>query len=95
MYLNERNMVANTSPKYANSTSNYCVVIIMVHNLNFFRKLEFFGIPKALNKCLVKVNNRFAVVVYAKHVVKRPSKRSAKVNLKSINDVDVNQNKKY
>ena len=81
MDLYERKMVTNTNLKYAYSSLNY-YVILMVQNF-----------PKILNskifqknshsrgmKCKPKANNnREAVVVCARHVVKRPSKRSVLV----------------
>ena len=77
MYLYDRKMVTNTNLKYADSSSNY-YVIIMVQN--FKKKFELENFQKNSHsrgmKCQPKANNyRFAVVVCARHVVKRPSKR--------------------
>ena len=76
MDLYDRNMVTNTNLKYADSSSNY-YVIIMVQNLKkklnskISQKLHSRGM-----KCQPKANNnREAVVVCARHVVKGPSKR--------------------
>ena len=61
-------MVTNTNLKYADSSLNY-YVIIMVQN--FQKKSQSRGM-----KCQPKANNnREAVVVCARHVVKRPTKR--------------------
>ena len=75
MDLYGRKMVTNTNLKYADSSLNYHV-IIMVQNLkrflleNFQKKSHSRGM-----KCQPKANNnREAVVVCARHVVKRPSK---------------------
>ena len=79
-------MVATTNHKNANSSLNYHV-IMMVQNL---KKKSKSRISKKNShfrgtKCRVEANNnRFAVVVFARHVVKRPSKRSALVVKKLI-----------
>ena len=74
MDLYDRKMVTNTNLKYADSSLNY-YVIIMVQNF----KLENFKKKKSYSrsmKCQPKANNnREAVVVCARYVVKRPSKR--------------------
>ena len=77
MDLYDRKMVTNTYHKYAHSSLNY-YVIIMVQN--FFKILKSKISQKNSHsrgmKCQPKVNNnREAVLVCAKHVVKRPSKR--------------------
>ena len=73
-------MVTNTNLKYAYSSSNY-YVIIMVQNLKKTKleNFQFFSHSRGI-KCRPKANNnREAVVVCAKYVVKRPSKRSVLV----------------
>ena len=70
MYLYDRNMVTNINLKYANSSSNY-YVIMMLQNLKKIKKFPIFDFEAN--------NNREAVVVCARHVVKRPSKRNAPV----------------
>ena len=81
MDLYDRNRLATPNLKYANSSSNY-YVIMMVQNLKKNLKLEnfqFFSHPQGI-KCRPKANNnREAVVVCARHVVKRHSKRSVLV----------------
>ena len=77
MDLYDRKMVANTNLKYANSSLNY-YVIIMVQKIFLNFKLENFQKKSHSRgiKCQPKANNnREAVVVCARHVVKRPSKR--------------------
>ena len=75
-------MVIDTKFKYANSLSNY-YVIMMLQNLRKIQKKNrkfpiFFAFPR--HECRAEANNnREAVVVYARHVVKRTSKRSALV----------------
>ena len=76
MDLNDRKMVTKTNLKYADSSSNYHVIIMVQNfkkNLNskISKKMAFprHEMPPKAN------NNREAVVVCAKHVVKRPSKR--------------------
>ena len=72
----------NTNIKYANSSMNYYVITI-VQNLekNQLQNRQFpifFAYPS--RKYRVEANNnRKAVVICARHVVKRPSKRSALV----------------
>ena len=75
-----KNMVTTTNLKYANSSSNY-YIIMMVQNLQKKFKIENFQIfsNSGGTKCQFNANNHFAVVVCAKYVVKRPSKRSARV----------------
>ena len=71
MDLYDRNRLGTPNLKYANSSSNYYAIMI-VQNLKKVLKLKisnFFLIHEANN-------NREAVVVCAKHVVKQPSKRS-------------------
>ena len=75
MYFYYRKMVTNTILKYADSSSNY-YVIIMVQNL---KKLKTRKFPKKSHsrgmKCQPKAtNNCFAVFVCARDVVKRPIK---------------------
>ena len=80
MYLYATNRVTTPNLKYADSSTNYCV-IMMLQNLKKVLKskiLNFFSflrheVPFKAN------NNRKAVVVCARHVVKRPSKRSVLV----------------
>ena len=72
-------MVTNTNFKYTSSSSNYHVMLLQ--NL---KKIKFSKIPNFSHsygmKCRVEANNhREAVVVCARHVVKRPSKRGALV----------------
>ena len=84
MYLYDTNSLATPNLKYANSSSNY-YVIMMVQNLKKVLKSKFSNsfsflrheVPFKAN------NNREAVVVCARHVVKRPSKRSVLVFLKT------------
>ena len=69
-------MVTNTNLEYADSSLNY-YVIIMEGKFKIF-KLENFQKNSHSRgmKCLHRANNhREAVVVCARHVVKRPSKR--------------------
>ena len=80
MDLYDRNVLATPNLKYANSSSNY-YVIMMVQNL---KKLLKSKISKKISFLRHEVpfkakNNREAVVVCAIHVVKRPSKRSVLV----------------
>ena len=75
MYLYATNRVTTPNLKYANSSTNYCIIMMLKNlkkNLNFFPFLRH-EVPFKAN------NNREAVVVCAKHVVKRPSKRSVLV----------------
>ena len=68
-------MVVTTNYKYACSSSNY-YVIMMVQNFQIF---QFFSNLRG-TKCRVEANNnREAVVVYVRHIVKTPSKLSALV----------------
>ena len=68
MYPYDRNMLATRNHKYANASLNYCAIMTI-------QNFQFFAIPGT--KCQVEANNnREAVVVCARHVVKRPSKRS-------------------
>ena len=73
MDLYDRKMVTNTNLRDAYSSVDY-YVIIMVQNFkleNFQKNSHSRGM-----KCQPKANNnREAVVVCARHVVKRPSKR--------------------
>ena len=77
MDLYDRKMVTNTNLKYAYSSLNY-YIIIMVQN--FFKCFNS-NISKKNShsrgiKCQPNANNnREVVVVCARHVVKRPSKR--------------------
>ena len=82
MYLYDRKMVTNTNLKYANSSSNY-YVIIMVQKMGGKNEkkidFQFFSHSRG-TKCRVEANNNGeAVVVCARHVVKRASKRSVLV----------------
>ena len=76
MDLYDRKMVTNTNLKYADSSLNYYVIIMVQNfkknlNSNFQKKISFLR-----HECQPKANNnREAVVVCARHVVKRPSKR--------------------
>ena len=77
MDLYDRKMVTNTNLKYADSSLNY-YVIMMVQNLKKVLKSKIFKKKSDSRgmKCQSKANNnREAVVVCARHVVKRPSKR--------------------
>ena len=77
MDLYDRKMVTNTNLKYADSLLNY-YVIIMVTNLKKIlnSKISKQNSDSRSIKCQPKANNnRFAVVVCARHVVQRPSKR--------------------
>ena len=81
MDLYNRKMATNTNLKYADSSLNY-YVIIMVQNLKNKLKNRKFANFFAFRRHEVRVKankNREAVVVCARHVVKRPSKRSALV----------------
>ena len=74
MYLHATNRVTTPNLKYADSSTNYCV-IMMLQNLKKVLKLKifnFFLIPEARS------------VVCAIHVVKRPSKRSVLVYLYTL-----------
>ena len=76
-------MLATRNHKYANSSLNY-YVIMTVQNLKKFQNREFpiFSHFRG-TKCRFEANNnRFVVVVCARHVVKRPSKRIALVIVK-------------
>ena len=80
MYLYDLKIVTNTNLKYAGSSLNNYVIII-VQNLKKF-KLENFQKKSHSRgmKCQPKANNnREAVVVCTRHVVKQPSKRSSLV----------------
>ena len=59
MYLYDRNMVTNTNLKYANSSSNY-YVIIMLQNLK--KKSHFLRIPEA--RSAERPSKRSALVLY-------------------------------
>ncbi len=77
MYLYDRKMATNTNLKYADSSSE----LLRHHNGTKFKKKFNSKISKKNShsrgmKCQPKANNnRKAVVVCARHVVKRPSKR--------------------
>ena len=73
-------MVVTRKLKYAYSSSNY-YVSMMVQYLKKNYKSKIFNFFAFLRqKCQVKANyNREAVVVCARHVVKQPSKRRALV----------------
>ena len=71
-------MVTNTNLKYADSSSDYHFIIMVKKKSKNF-KLENFQKMKCM-KCQPKANNnREAVVVCARHVVKRHIKRSVLV----------------
>ena len=78
MDLYDRNRLVTPNLKYANSSSNY-YVIMMVQNLEKKPKLEnfqFFSHSRGIKCSRPEANNnREAVVVCARHVVKRRSKR--------------------
>ena len=86
MDIYDRNMGTNTNFKYTHSSSNY-YVIIMVQKFkknfyleNFKKKSHFRGM-----KCQSKANNnREAVVVCTRHVVKRTSKRSVLAQINCV-----------
>ena len=67
MYLDDRNMVSNTILKYANSSSNYYFIITVFLKIKKFRILE-------VRSALVEANNnREAVVICVRYVMKQPS----------------------
>ena len=77
MYLYDRNMVVTPNLKYADSASNYYIIMKLL-NLKKIKKSKISDSYSRGTKCPVEANNnREAVVVCARHVVKRPSKRSA------------------
>ena len=80
MYLYANNRVTTPNLKYADSSTNYCV-IMMLQNLEKVLKSKIFKFFSFLrHEVPFKANNnREAVVVCARHVVKRPSKRSVLV----------------
>ena len=80
MYLYATNMVNTPNLKYADSSTKYCV-IMMLQNLKKVSKWKIFNFFLILrHEVPFKANNnREAVVVCANHVVKRPSKRSVLV----------------
>ena len=88
MYLYANNRVTTPNLKYANSSSNYCV-IVMLQNLKKVLKSKIFKFFSFLRQEVPfkASNNREAVVVCAKHVVKRPSKRSVLVVSKITNSL--------
>ena len=93
MDLYVRNMLATPNIKYANSSSNY-YVIMMVQNLKKkplkLESFQFFSHSRGI-KCRPKANNnREVVVVCARYAVKRPSKRSVLVYIKSTVEALVN-----
>ena len=93
MYLDDRNVATIINLKYAHSSSNY-YVIMMLQNLK--KKIQFFSHSQG-TKCRVEANNnREAAVACARHVVKRPSKRCALVlnKVKSRCDYKTFQSKK-
>ena len=74
-------MITNTNLKYANTSSNY-YVIMMLQKLKKIKNLQIYKFFSHFRgtKCRVKAsNNRKAVVACQKHVMKRPSKRSVLV----------------
>ena len=77
MDLYDRKMVTNTNLKYADSSLNYCLIIMVqkflkILNSKISKKHSRFRVMKCQPKAN---NNRFVVVVCARHVVRRPSKR--------------------
>ena len=77
MDIYDRKRTTNTNLEYADTSSNYCVIIMVQ---KFFKMLNSKISKKKSHsrrmKCQPKANNnRKAVVVCARHVVKRPSKR--------------------
>ena len=76
-------MSTNTNLKFANSSSNY-YIIVMVQNLEKLKNFKFTIFSHLRDtKCRVEANNNCeAVVVCARHVVKRLSKRCALVKYK-------------
>ena len=70
-------MATNTNLKYADSSSNYYVTIMVQKILKILNsKISKKNFHSRGMKCQPKANNnREAVVVCARHVVKRPSKR--------------------
>ena len=73
------NIATNTNLKYANSSSNYYVIMIIQNFKKIkskIKKFQFFSHSRC-TKCRFDANNNHeAVVVNTRHVVKRPSKRS-------------------
>ena len=76
MDLYDRKMVINTNLKYADSSLNY-IRHHNVQNFNIFKLENFQNKSHSRGmKCQLKGNNnRKAIVVCARHVVKRHSKR--------------------
>ena len=94
MYLYDRNMLATTNYKYANSLSNYYITMVVLISKNFKIKLPIYfaflrhEVPSKAN------NKRESVVVCAPHIMKRPSKRSAltinyEVSQRSVIDLPI------
>ena len=80
-----KKMATNTNLKYAASSLNYYVIMMV----NFKKKLKIENFQKNSHfrgtKCCVEANNnREAVVVCARHVVKRPIKRSVVVYIYTL-----------
>ena len=76
MDLYDRKMATNTNLKYADSSSNYYVIIMVQKIFKFLNSKISKKSHSRCMKCQPKANNnREAVVVCARHVVKRPSKR--------------------
>ena len=72
MHLYDRSMVTNTNLKYGYSSSNYYVIMMLQNLEKKNRKFPIFSHSRG-TKC--------RVVVCARYVVKRPSKRSVLVPL--------------
>ena len=75
MDLYERKMETNTNLKYADSSLNYSVIIIVPNFKKKFKSNIYRRNSHSRGiKCKPKANyNRKTVVVCAKHVAKRPS----------------------
>ena len=80
MYLYARNRVTTPNLRYAHSSTNY-YFIMMSQNLkkNLNRNFSIFFSFLMHEVPFKENNNRKAVVVCARHVVKRPSMRSVLV----------------
>ena len=73
MYLYDRNMATNTNLKYANSSPNYYVIMMLLNTKNS----NSFRIPEAQSAELKQTTAKW--LLFARYVVKRRSKRSALV----------------
>ena len=85
MYLYATNRVTAPNFKYVDSSSNYCVSM-MLQNLKKVLKSKIFNFFSFMRHEVPfkENNNREAVVVCARHVVKRPSKRSVLVYIHNL-----------